>query len=176
MKAERNITFIEARKIASAESEGRSAQGSRTAAAVVASKSGPTLPVTRSVHAQTQTDLTWPKLQEKPSVLPSSASSTSQQTTQTSEKLSPRRKDTDGTHRSGKRQSTQSPSPSALTCSKYNFNKPHGKPPDKVKKKRRLTRPLKSDSEIPTSNMFQLLSMDTGDGGANHRIRIPESS
>ena len=124
---ERNITFIEARKIVSAESEGRPAQGGRTATAVVASRSGLTPPAIRSVEVQT--DLTWPKGLEQPTTVPSSAGSTSQQTTQTTEKLSPRRKDTGDTHPSGKRQSTQSPSPDALTRKKNSFNKPHGKPP-----------------------------------------------
>ena len=72
---------IEARKIVSAESEGRSAQGGRTAAAVVASRSGPTLAATRSVEVQT--DLTWPKGQEEPSVLPPSAITTSKHATPT---------------------------------------------------------------------------------------------
>jgi len=162
---ERNITFIEARKIVSAESEGRPAQGGRTATAVVASRSGLTPPAIRSVEVQT--DLTWPKGLEQPTTVPSSAGSTSQQTTQTTEKFSPRRKDTGDTHPSGKRQSTQSPSPDALTRKKNSFNKPHGKPPDKVKKKPRLTRPPKSDSEIPTSNMFQSLEMGTGGGSSS---------
>ena len=120
VKAERNITFIEARKIVSAESEGRPAQRGRTTAAVVASRSGLAPPAIRSVEVQT--DLTWPKGQEQPTTLPPSASSTSQQATQTTEKLSSRRKDTGGTHRSGKRQSTQSPSPDVLTCNKNSFN------------------------------------------------------
>ena len=38
VKAEKNISFIEARRIVTAESQGRSAPGSRTAAAVVAVK------------------------------------------------------------------------------------------------------------------------------------------
>jgi len=63
--ASEGISFIEARKIVTAESKGRSAQGSRTAAPVVASRSGPTLPATHAFH--TQTDLTWPKGQEEPS-------------------------------------------------------------------------------------------------------------
>jgi len=162
VKAERNITFIEARKIVSAESEGRPAQRGRTTAAVVASRSGLAPPAIRSVEVQT--DLTWPKGQEQPITLPPSASSTSQQTTQTTEKLYPRRKDTGATHPSGKWQSTRSPSADALTCNTNSFYKPHGKPPDKVKKKPRLTGPPKSDSEIPTRNVFQSLDMDTGDG------------
>jgi len=147
-------------------SEGKSAQGSRTAAAVVASRSGPTLPATHAVH--TQSDLTWPKGQEEPSVLPPSASSLSQKTTETTtDKLSPRRNNTGDTEPSGKRQSTQSPSPVALTCNKNSFNKPHGRPAEKGKKKPRLTRPPKSDSEIATRNMFQSLDMDTGDGSSS---------
>jgi len=69
VKAEKGISFIKARKIASTESEGRSAPGGCTAAAVAGSRaaiagsrSGPTLPATRSIEVQT--DLTWPKGQE----------------------------------------------------------------------------------------------------------------
>jgi len=46
-------------------------------------------------------------------------------------------------------------------------NKPHGKPPDKGKKKPRFTRPPKSDSEIPTSNMFNSSYMEAGDGSSS---------
>jgi len=96
----------------------------------VASRSGPTLPATLAVH--TQTELTWPKGQEEPSVLPPSASSPSQKTTETTtDKLSPRRNNTGDTQPSVKRQSTQSPSPDALTCNKNSFNKPHCKRPKK---------------------------------------------
>ena len=94
------------RKIASTEIEGRSAQGGRTAAAVVASRTGPTQPVTRSVEVQTH--LTWPKGQEVPSVLPPSASSTSQRATQTSTHKLPNNT-ADGPQTSGKRQSSRSP-------------------------------------------------------------------
>jgi len=73
VKAEKGISFIEARKIVNAESEGRSARGGCTAAAVVASGSDLTPPATRSV--QVQTDLTWPKGQEQPTTLPFSATS-----------------------------------------------------------------------------------------------------
>jgi len=65
VKAEKGISFIKARKIVSAEREGRSAQGGHTAVAVVASMGGPTQPVTRSIEVQT--DLTWPKGQDVPS-------------------------------------------------------------------------------------------------------------
>ena len=96
VKAERSISFVEARRIVTAETEGRSAQGGRTAAAVVASRSSPTLPATCAVA--TQTDLTWPKGQKEPSVLPPPASLSSQKTTQTTtDKLSPRRNNTGDT-------------------------------------------------------------------------------
>jgi len=75
VKAERNITFIKAHKIVSAESEGRSARGGCTAAAVVASGSDLTPPAAPSFEVQT--DLTWPKGQEQPTAVPSSANSTS---------------------------------------------------------------------------------------------------
>jgi len=163
LKAEKGISFIEARKIVSAESEGRSVQGGRTAAAVVASRSGRTQPVTRSVEVQT--DLTWPKGQEVPSVLPPSASSTSQRATQTTtHKLS--NNTTDGTQISGKRQSSHSPR-TASTSNKNNFNQPRGRPLDTRQKKPRLLRPPRSDSEIATRNAFQSLYMDTGDGSSS---------
>jgi len=64
-------------------------------------------------------------------------------------------------------QPTHSSSSSALTCNKNNnFNKPHGKPPDKEKKMKRpkLTRPPKSNSEVP---MFKSLDTETGDGSSS---------
>jgi len=163
VKAEKGISFIEACKIVSAESEDRSAQGGRTVAAVVASRSGPTQPVTHSVEVHT--DLTWLKGQEVPSVLPPSASSTSQCATQTTtHKLSSNT--TGGPQASGKRQSSRSP-PTASSSNKNDFNKPHGKPPDTGQKKPKLSRPPKSDSEIPTSNMFNLLYTEAGDGSSS---------
>ena len=142
VKAERGISFIEAHKIVSTESEGRPAQGGCSTAAVVASKSGSTQPTTPSL--QVQTDLTWPEGQKVPSVLPPSASSTCQHTHTTTDKLS--------SNNPGKWQSSQSP-PHPSSSNKNNFNAPHSKPPDKGKKIKRpkLNRPPKSDSEIPTS-------------------------
>jgi len=142
VKAERDISFIEARKIISAESEGRPAQAGRTTAAMVASNSDPTQPTTRSL--QVQTDLKWPEGQKIPSVFPPYASSTCQHIQTTTDKLS--------SNNSGKEPSSQSP-PHPLSNNKNNFNAPHGKPPDKGKKIKRhkLNRPIKSDYEIPTS-------------------------
>jgi len=79
VKAERGISFTEARKIAAVENENRTSLGSRTAAAVVSSRSGPTPLTTRSVNVQT--DLTWPNGQERPILVPPSACKT--QTCQT---------------------------------------------------------------------------------------------
>ena len=123
MKAERGISFIEARKIVSAESEGRPAQEGHTTAAVVASKSGPAQPTTRSL--QVHTDLTWPEGQKVPSFLPPSPNSTCQHTQTTTHKLP--------SNNSGKRQSSQS-QPHPSTNNKNNLNVPHGKPPDNGKK------------------------------------------
>jgi len=126
-------------------------------------RSGPTKPVTRSIEVQT--DLTLPKGQEVPSVLPPSASSTSQRATQTTtHKLSSNT--TGGPQASGKRQSSRSP-PTASSSNKNYFNKPHGKPPDTGQKKPRLSRPPNSDSEIPTSNMFNSLYTEAGDGSSS---------
>jgi len=79
VKAERGISFTEVRKIAAVENENRTTLGSRTAAAVVSSRSGPTPLTTRSVNVQT--DLTWPNGQERPILVPPSACKT--QTCQT---------------------------------------------------------------------------------------------
>ena len=67
IKAERGISFTEARKIADW-FENRVSLGSRTAAAVVSSRSRPTPLTTRCVNVQT--DLTWPYGQERPIVVP----------------------------------------------------------------------------------------------------------
>jgi len=124
---------MEAHETVSAESEGRSTQGGRTTVAVVASRSGPTQPTTRSTEVQT--DLTWSKGQEEPSIFPPYASPTYQHLTQTtSKKLSSN--NTGGTQTSGKRQSSRIP-PNPLFSNQNSFNIPHGKPPDKRKKVKR---------------------------------------
>jgi len=75
IKAERGISFtVKARKIAAVENENRASLGSRTAAAVVSSRSGPTPLTTRSVNVQT--DLTWPNRQERPILVPFSTCKT----------------------------------------------------------------------------------------------------
>jgi len=79
VKAERGISFTEACKIAAVENENRASLGSRTAAAVVSSRSGPTFLTTRSVNVQI--DLTWPNGQERPILVAPSACKT--QTCQT---------------------------------------------------------------------------------------------
>jgi len=80
IKAERGISFTEARKIAAAEIKNRASLGSRTAAAVVSSRSGPTPLTTRSVDVHT--DLTLPNGQDRPLLVPPSACKT-QKTCQT---------------------------------------------------------------------------------------------
>jgi len=121
VKAERSISFIEARKIVSAESEGRPAQGGCTTAAVVASKSGPIQPTTRSL--QVRTDLTWPERQKVPPFsLPLQAQHANTLTLpQTSSQATILAND-----------SLVKAHPS--TSNENNFNAPHGKPPDEGKK------------------------------------------
>jgi len=142
IKAERGISYFEARKIVTAESEGRSSLGSHTAAAVVGSKSVPTRPSTCS--AAVQTDLTWPDRQKQPSLIrPSAATGTNQ----SSQMASPSR-----TERSSK--SKQSLSPRATTSG---FSQPTGKAPcnDKAKKLR-LHRPPKSDTDTAIRTKKQI--------------------
>jgi len=61
---------------------------------------------------------------------------------------------------------SQSP-PTASSSNKNDFNQPHGKPPDTGKKKPRLTRPPKSDSEVPMKNMLESLDAEPGDGSSS---------
>jgi len=134
IKAERGISYFEACKIVTAESEGRSLSlGSRTAAVVVGSKSVPTWPSTCS--AAVQTDLTWPDRQEQPSLIRPSAATGTNQSSQTA---SPSR-----TEHSSK--SKQPVSPRATTSG---FGQSTGTVPcnDKAKKPR-LHRPPKSDTD-----------------------------
>jgi len=55
---------------------------------------------------------------------------------------------------------------SSLPLQAYQVKK-QPRTPDKGTKKPRLHRPPRSDSEIATSNAFQLLYMDTGDGSSS---------
>jgi len=79
IKAERGITFMEVRRIAVAESEGRTVQGCRTAAAVVASSNSSTRRAAHSTRSiAIQTDLTWPDEQDAPTNLPIVSTTTNQ--------------------------------------------------------------------------------------------------
>ena len=167
LKAEKGISFIETRKNCQCRERRQVSPGRPHSSCGGGLQEWPH--TTSHSLSEVQTDLTWPKGQKVPSVLPPSASFTSQHATQTTQttthKLSPSRNNTDGTQ-PGKRQSTESPSPDALTCNKNTFSKPHEKSPDKGNKKPRLHRPPRSDSEIATSNAFQSLYMDAGDGSS----------
>jgi len=54
LKAENNISFVEARKAAAAENESRPSHDTRTAAEVVRLRSEPPPPATRSIKIQTE--------------------------------------------------------------------------------------------------------------------------
>jgi len=129
VKAERNISFAEARKIVSAEGQSSSIPGNHSAAAVVGTKSMPI----RSHSVPVQTDLTWSEGQVEPFILPASACTTSQQSTQTTTEKSSRSKNTGDAQPYGKGQSL-----SAHHVS-HDFKKPANK--GNVKKRPRLTRP-----------------------------------
>ena len=68
LKAENNISFVEARKAAAGENESRPSHDTRTAAEVVRLRSEPPPPATRSIVVQTE--LTCPDDQETPTVFP----------------------------------------------------------------------------------------------------------
>lgn len=169
IKVERGISFAEARKIITAESECKPTACGRTAAAVVASGSTSLRPATRSVI--TQTDLTWPWNQDKPChvpvviphvqstqtaspSLPINTSSPSQSTSETRSRPGSRAQRT-GAASGGKSSHDRSLSTSASERGE-NFKKPHGKPPNKGKGSRKpLNRPL--NSGISTSNTYDAL-------------------
>jgi len=132
------------------DSEGRSSLGSRTAAAVVGSKTVPIRPSTCTCSAAVQTDLTWPDRQKQPSLIRPSVATGTNHSSQTA---SPSR-----TERSSK--SKQSVSPRATTSG---FSQSTGKAPcnDKAKKPR-LHRPPKSDTytAIRTKNRYDALEIE----------------
>ena len=70
LKAEKSISFAEARKAAAAENESRPSHDTRTAAEVVRLRSKPRPPATRSIKVQTE--LTWPNNQDTPTMVPTS--------------------------------------------------------------------------------------------------------
>ena len=82
IKAEKGISFVEARRIATSETKAVPTPRGQPMAAVVRSGSGRQRPATRTI--QTQTDLTWPRDLKQPTVVSSSTnvslSSTSSQT------------------------------------------------------------------------------------------------
>ena len=142
IKAERSISFTEARKIAAVKNENRACLGSRTAAAVVRSRSRPTPLPTRSVNVQT--DLTWPNGQERPILVPSSTCKT--QTCQTTSAV-PAAKPCSSVEISrspGKGRPDRHPPPGGAATSLQNttmeeatraFRRPQDKPPIGGKKK-----------------------------------------
>jgi len=130
VKAERGVSFIEARKIVISENK---VQPSRTQpmATVVRSSGGPQRTTTRSMT--TQTNLTWPENKKEPSFIPSPACTSS--LTQTSERASPQATTSSGAEgRSPSKPSrpprkNQRPSPSISTQSCKWFPSFHDRPP-----------------------------------------------
>jgi len=161
IKAEQGISFIEARRIAVAQSEGRTAQGHRTAAAVVASSSSSARPAAHSV--QVQTDLTWPDGQDLPSTLPIASTATTRttsSTTQTSRLLpSGSGGGADGGGSASRRLPSRPPAPTASASGNSPTKPPrqHHKPP--VNNKPRITRPPKTNSQA-RANKYRALEMD----------------
>jgi len=86
VKAERGISFIEARKIVTSENKAQPISRGQSMAVVVRSSGGQQRPTTRSMH--TQTDLTWLEDKEAPTTISSTACSQSSQT-ETSGRTSP---------------------------------------------------------------------------------------
>jgi len=84
VKAEKRVSFIEARKIVTSENKSQPSRAPPMAA-VVRSSGGPQRPTTRSMA--TQTDLTWPENKKEPSFIPSPARTSFH--TQTYERTSP---------------------------------------------------------------------------------------
>jgi len=141
----------EARRIAVAESEGRTVQGRRTAAAVVASSNSSTRPAAHSTRSVAiQTDLTWPDEQD---ALTTAA-------IQTSNSSSPTVGRGGGTTRGGSaggRKPSEQPVAKATTSG--GFAKPQGRPPHNAHKdqKPKIRRPPGSDTD---ENRYQCLAME----------------
>ena len=76
VKAEKGISFVEARTIVSTESTADASSRSQPMAVVVRSGGGHQRPPTRSIY--TQTDLTWPENKKTPSVTATSTCTSSQ--------------------------------------------------------------------------------------------------
>jgi len=81
IKAERSISFADARKIATSENRAAPTPRGQPMAAVVRSGGGPRRPTTRSMCSQT--DLTWPRHLKEPVFLSSSVCTSSSSYTQT---------------------------------------------------------------------------------------------
>jgi len=126
---------MEARRIAVAESEGRTVQGRRTVAAVVASSNSSTRRAAHSARSVAiQTDLTWPDEQKAPSNLPIASTTT----TQTGNSSSPTVVRGGGTARGGSaggRKPYEQPAAKATTSG--GFAKPQSKPPYSAHKDQR---------------------------------------
>ena len=170
VKAERGISFTEARKIAAVENENRTSLGSRTAAAVVSSRSGPTPLTTRSVNVQT--DLTWPNGQERPILVPPSACKT--QTCQTTSAVPAAKLCSSVNSGSpGKGRPDRHPPGGAATSlqnttkevARRAFRRPQDKPHSGGKKDRRprINRLPKWDSDIITHNKYKTAEMEIDD-------------
>ena len=168
IKAEQGISFIEARRIAVGQSEGRTAQGHRTAAAAVAASSSSSRPAAHSV--QVQTDITWPNGQDTPSTLPSTstATTTTTTTTQTVHSLpSGHGGGAAGGGSAGRSQPFRQPAPTAPTSGRGS-TKPQSRSHHKVQgnNRPRLNRPPKSDTEV-RYNKFKALQMEVEDHSAS---------
>jgi len=164
VKAEKGISFTEARGIVMSMDRAAPTSRGQPLAAVVRSGSGPRRPTTRSIHSQT--DLTWPRDLENPTLVPSSAHtslplpSTSSQT------------QTDDTcaqavvHAAGAREKTCNPSrvsprPGRSSEGPAPFKPPRGtrtSPSTRTKSnKPRLNRPPK-DNAVNIHNRYDALS------------------
>ena len=171
VKAEQGISFIEARRKVTAESEGRTAQGRRTAAAVVASNSSSRRPAASSIHVQT--DLTWPDGQESPCTLPPTSTvnaTTTSITTQTEDGTDlPSPKDRSGGAAGGVSAGGGQPprqQASAASTSGKGFIKPQTKPSHHQTqhgKRPSIKRPPKADTGSRHKKKHHASEMDAVD-------------
>ena len=157
LKAERGISFVEARRIATAENNSQPTQPNRTAAAVVSSRCNSTCPATCSVSVQT--DLTWPDGHDTPSQLPvSTTSHTESAQTETQTDIAGEVTKPQKTGPPGGTQLSLRPTPGMSHPSQSKaFNKP--RPPTGTKKPK-IRRPPKSDSEVKKHNRFHSLQVE----------------
>ena len=154
IKAERGVSFIEARRIVTTEQRVESGTRAQPMAAVVRAGGGQQRPTTRS--SCTQTNLTWPDNQEAPTLIYTSVSASVSSQTDSSQRAPPQTSAKSGRHEEG-RSPSRPPrkSPSNRKRQRSAHDRPLGARP-KIKRPPRV----EFADRRPSSNRFNALQAD----------------